>query len=137
MKVVTRYFCVPLLLLCFSANAQIQFSGIDVLHYTFRIGLNDQNDTIKGQAMVDIKFVTGVKTFQLNLVGPDAKGKGMLISSITEGAKSLSFSQDSDAVNISSKAKGGSLPGVYVSSSQQAADLVTFAFPFSAPPLMS
>jgi len=109
MKIATRYFCVPFLLLCFSANAQVQFPGIDVLHYTFRIGLNDQNDTIKGQATVNIKFLSDVSSFQLNLVKPDAKGKGMLVSSVAAHGKSLSFSQDSDVLTITSAAKEGSL----------------------------
>ena len=104
-----KYFCVAFLLFGFTANAQVQFPGIDVLHYTFRIGLNDQNDTIKGQATVNIKFLTDVKAFQLNLVKAGAKGKGMLVSSVAWHDKSLSFSQDSDVLTIAATAKAGSL----------------------------
>jgi aminopeptidase N len=103
-----KYWYVVLLPLSFSAKAQVQFPDIDVQHYTFRIVLNDQNDTIKGQATVDIKFLTGIKAFQLNLVKPGAKGKGMRVSSVTEQGKNISFSQDSDIVNINSIAKAGS-----------------------------
>lgn len=109
MKVITRYFGVSLLLFCFSANAQVQFTDIDVQHYNFRIGLNDQNDTIKGQATVTIKFLADTKAFQLNLVKRGMNGKGMLVSSVAAHDKSLAFSQDSDAATIVASAKAGSL----------------------------
>jgi len=89
-----------ILLCCFSAKAQLQFPAIDVQHYNFAIQLNDINDTIKGQATVKIKFLKYVDSFQLNLVKTNSAGKGMLVSAIREDAKSLSFSQDSDVVNI-------------------------------------
>jgi aminopeptidase N len=103
-----KIFTALALLFCFSANAQVQFAGIDVQHYTFRIALNDQNDTIKGQATVEIKFLNDLNAVTLNLVKPNGTGKGMLASSVTEHGKSLSFSQDSDVVNITSTAKAGS-----------------------------
>src|SRR3984957_1357556 len=109
MKMLLKYLLVALLMLCFSANAQVQFAGIDVQHYTFRIALNDQSDTIKGQATVDIKFLNDVKVIHLNLVKPNGAGKGMLVSSVTEQGKRLTFSQDSDVVNINATAKAGSL----------------------------
>ncbi len=109
MKSVFNYLWIALLPLCLSVNGQVQFAGVNVRHYTFRVALNDANDTIKGQATVDIKFVTDEKAFQLNLVKPGANGKGMLVSSVTERGKSVSFLQDSDVVNINSIAKAGSL----------------------------
>ena len=90
-----------ILLCCFSAKAQVQFPAIDVQHYNFAIQLNDANDTIKGQATVKIKFLKDADAFQLNLVKTNGDGKGMLVSAVKEDAKSLSFSQDSDVVNIS------------------------------------
>jgi aminopeptidase N len=109
MKVVNRYFCVSLLLLCFSANAQVQFPDIDVQHYVFRIGLSDQSDTIKGDATIQVKFTRDVSTFSLNLVRPGKDGKGMRISKITdEEGKSLAFSQDNDFFSVNTSAKKGS-----------------------------
>ena len=97
------------LLFCLSANAQVQIPGIDVQRYTFRISLNDQNDTLKGQATVDIKFTKNADAFRLNLVKTNTEGKGMVVSSVVEKGKTLAFSQDTDAVNITSQAKAGSL----------------------------
>jgi aminopeptidase N len=89
---------------CLSAKAQVSFPGIDIQHYNFSIRLNDENDTIKGQAIVKIKFLHNVKAFQLNLVKVNSKGKGMLVTAVTENGKNLSFSQDIDVVNISTAA---------------------------------
>lgn len=85
---------------CLSAKAQVSFPDLDVQHYNFSIRLNDENDTIKGQAIVKIKFLKDVNAFKLNLVKTNSKGKGMLVSAITEDGKNLSFSQDSDVVDI-------------------------------------
>ncbi|SDT64989.1 Peptidase family M1 [Mucilaginibacter mallensis] len=88
-----------------SVFAQTTFPGIDVQHYSFSIKLNDDNDTIKGQAAVTIKFLKNVSQVQLNLVKKNNTGKGMLVSSVTESGKNLSFAQDSDIVSIFSSAK--------------------------------
>jgi aminopeptidase N len=99
-----------LLMLClFSSKAQLQFPNIDVQHYTFNIALNDQNDTIKGQATIEIKFLNDANSFQLNLVKTNTSGKGMLVSNVTADGKAISFSQDSDVVNINSRVKTNSL----------------------------
>ena len=98
------------IVLCgFSAKAQTQFAAIDVQHYNFAIQLNEENDIIKGQATVSIKFLKDVSSFQLNLVKKNATGKGMLVSRITEEGRAITFSQDSDLVNINAIAKANSL----------------------------
>jgi aminopeptidase N len=101
-----RFFLiVSCFLITTTAFAQTTFKGIDVQHYSFAITLNDNNDTIKGQAAITIKFLQDVSPVQVNLVKKNSAGKGMLVSSVTENGKSLSFTQDSDVVNITSLAK--------------------------------
>jgi len=95
------FYCLPL-------QAQIQFPAIDVLHYNFAIRLNDGNDTIKGRATITIKFLKDVNSFQLNLVKTNSRGRGMIVSAVTENGENLSFSQDSDVVNITTVAKNNS-----------------------------
>jgi aminopeptidase N len=89
-----------LCLAAFSAKAQVPGSAIDVQHYTFALQLNDENNNIKGQATVAVKFIKDASFFSLNLVKKNSTGKGMLVSAITENGKSLKFEQDSDAVKI-------------------------------------
>ena len=100
------FFC-----LCFwlSANAQVQFPDIDVQHYTFNIGLNDHDDTIKGQAAIEVKFVNTVSSFKLNLVKPNEQGKGMLVTAVSEKGQGISFSQQYDVLNINARAKANTV----------------------------
>jgi len=102
------YVILVLILFVKAVFAQTPFPDIDVQHYTFSIILNDENDDIKGKAAVTINFLNDAAQFELNLVKKDNTGKGMLVSGVTEGGKSLRFAQDSDVVNIYSTAKGQS-----------------------------
>jgi aminopeptidase N len=102
------FYSLLLLAIAFNSKAQGQFPAIDVQHYTFSIQLNDANDTIRGKAVVELKFLKNVKSFQLNLVKTNSSGKGMLVSSVKERGKSILFSQDSDSIHISTPAKAGS-----------------------------
>jgi aminopeptidase N len=100
-------YCLLLLFVASISKAQVQFPAIDVQHYTFSIRLNDANDTIKGKAVVELKFLKNVKKFQLNLIKTNSSGKGMRVSSIKEHGKSILFSQDADIINIKTTAKAG------------------------------
>jgi aminopeptidase N len=97
-------FCFPILV-----HAQVPGSSIDVQHYTFALQLNDENNNIKGEATVEIKFLKDVNTFNLNLVKQNRAGKGMLVSAVKENGKAVQFAQDSDEININTTANVGSL----------------------------
>ena len=92
-----------------SLKAQSLQRGFDVQHYTFTIQLSDVNDTIKGQATVTIKALRDLTTLPFDLVKQNNKGKGMLVSSIKEGQKNISFVQDSAVVHIISSPLKNSL----------------------------
>ncbi|MBS1521316.1 MAG: M1 family metallopeptidase [Bacteroidetes bacterium] len=96
------------LLFCLSASAQSPGAVIDVQHYGFNIQLNDKNDTIKGQADVSLRYLKDAQSFQVNLVKQKTNGKGMLVSSITENGKPISFQQNADDITITDPAKAGS-----------------------------
>ena len=82
--------------------------AIDVQHYNFSLQLNDANDTIKGEATIRVKFLKGVNSFRLDLVKKNDKGRGMLVSAVTEEGKSVSFVQNSDNINIQAIANSDS-----------------------------
>jgi len=111
-----------LLLLSAAACAQVPGSSIDVQHYAFAIQLNDNNNNIKGEATVDIKFLKNANTFQLNLVKAQGSGMGMTVSAITENGKKVQFVQDSDAIKISTMAKANSLHSYTITYSGVPAD---------------
>ena len=102
------YFFLVLLLIAFAARSQTILPDFDVQHYNFAIQLTDKNDTIKGQATIDVKFLSDVKSFRLSLVKTNSKGKGMEVLGISENGKDISFAQDSSSVLISADIKTNS-----------------------------
>ena len=95
------------LLIGFSSKAQSPGAVIDVQHYGFTIRLNDQNDTIKGEANIAITYLKDATSFRIDLVNKNAEGKGMTVSRVTENGANLQFLQDADAVNITASGKSG------------------------------
>lgn len=95
------------LLIYSSAKAQSPGAIIDVQHYGYSIKLNDQNDTIKGEANISIIFLKDAGAFRLNLIKTKADGKGMLVSSVAENGAALHFQQDPDAIMIAAQGKSG------------------------------
>jgi aminopeptidase N len=103
-----KILSVSLLFIDVIARAQVPGATIDVQHYTFALQLNDNNNNIKGEATVAVKFLRDASFFTLNLVKKNAKGNGMTVSTITENGKNLKFEQDSDAVKIYTTVKAPS-----------------------------
>jgi aminopeptidase N len=101
------YFIAGLTLATLAANAQSPGAVIDVQHYGFHIQLSDATDIIKGKADISVRFLTTPGSFHINLVKKDAKGKGMTVSRVLENGKAIRFQQDSDVVNIYTKASEG------------------------------
>ncbi|MBV8390777.1 MAG: M1 family metallopeptidase [Mucilaginibacter sp.] len=101
------YLFIFCLFFCLSANAQSPGAAIDIQHYGFNIQINDKNDTIKGQAEISLRYLKDAGSFQINLVKQKADGKGMLVSSITENGKPLSFQQNAGDVTITADGKAG------------------------------
>jgi aminopeptidase N len=95
------------LLIGVPAYSQSPKAVIDVQHYGFNIQLNDKNDTIKGQADINLRYLKDAASFKLNLVKQKDGGKGMLVSGITENGKALSFQQNADDVIIATNGKAG------------------------------
>ncbi|HYE84807.1 MAG TPA: M1 family metallopeptidase [Vicinamibacterales bacterium] len=68
-----------------SADTYPRQTGIDVVHYVFRLGLTDTSDEITGEATVTVKFLRdGVVDLSLDLTSL-AAGKGMTVLSVRRG----------------------------------------------------
>lgn len=107
MRKITLYLF-PLLFIYVSVKAQSPDAIIDVQHYNFYIRLNDQNDTIKGKAALDVKFLKDAGSFSIKLVKQKVQGKGMLVNSVTENGANVSYQQGDDDLKITTPAKMGS-----------------------------
>jgi aminopeptidase N len=91
------------------AKAQPPGATIDVQHYTFALQLNDQNDIIKGQATVAVKFLKDSKSFHFDLIKKNSTGKGMEVAQVKESGKPVSFSQSDEKLTLSAAAKKNSI----------------------------
>jgi len=75
-------------------------TAIDVLHYEFRIGVTDLNDSISGAALITLAFKERSSQVSLDLYGPDGNGKGMTVRKVVEHATALDFTQVNNRVEI-------------------------------------
>ncbi|HEY8931318.1 MAG TPA: M1 family metallopeptidase [Mucilaginibacter sp.] len=121
------FFFVLGLMSCLTLKAQSP--TFDIQHYRFALQINDNNDTLKGQAKIRIKFLKNIDSFQLDLMkvngagdtasnagsthvrdneAKNTAGKGMLVSLVTEDGKNIAFSQDPEKLNIKTTATAGS-----------------------------
>ena len=97
----------PLLTLFLPAIAQPYNPTIDVQHYDFTLELSDSNNSIHGQAAITVLFKTDVTGFALDFTRRNDDGKGMTVSAIKEGDKSLRFTQNSNELLFHISAKSG------------------------------
>lgn len=82
--------------------------GVDILHYTFRLALDDESDVIVGMTSLKVRFLTdGVSQFQLDLVGKGAGAgaeggvtTGMSIESVLAMDQHRSFTHENNRVTI-------------------------------------
>ncbi|MGS0747663.1 M1 family metallopeptidase [Halpernia sp. GG3] len=99
-----KYFIVFLGLLCNSfLSAQLPTNGLDVKHYAFNISLNDNNNIIKGTAVITTGFSDNENNIVFDLVNKNPEGKGMTVLSVTKNNQILEFSQDAQHLIINDK----------------------------------
>ena len=95
--------------LCMGVQAQRNYShpSIDVLHYTFSLALNDENNMIKGEAIISVLFLQPVSGFDLDLVKKNNNGKGMTVTNVQENNVPVPFTQEEELIHIQSTARPG------------------------------
>ena len=74
--------------------------GVDVLHYVFRVTLHDENDTIEGEATIEVRLLEpSVRVLVLDL-GSESAGKGMTVSGVTTSDKPAKFEHKDDRLSV-------------------------------------
>jgi aminopeptidase N len=74
---------------------------IDALHYTFRVTLSDDTDSIAGDTTIDLRYLSnGVAGFELDLAGVGPDGKGMTVTGVVSGGAPLPFQHQHDRLRI-------------------------------------
>jgi aminopeptidase N len=77
--------------------------GVDVQQYVFALSLGDETDSIEGETTVEFRVLQdGLTTLSLDLVQPrpDAGGKGMTVSGVSERGAPARFEHANDRVTI-------------------------------------
>ena len=100
-------FCLLFTSTVVHAQRDDRFPAIDVLHYTFNLQLNDENNNIKGQAAVSIKFLQTIPSFDLDIVKKKNDGKGMIVKSVKENGNTVSFLQEVENIHVYTSAHAG------------------------------
>ncbi len=84
-------------------------AGVDVQHYTFRVGLGDDSDEVLGETTVSVRFAAeGVKELTLDLASA-SQGRGMTVESVTSDGKAVAFTHQENrlAMVVEPAAKAG------------------------------
>jgi aminopeptidase N len=77
--------------------------GIDAIHYSFRVTLRDDSDTITGETTVDFRFVqSGITTLFLDLTSASeaTEGKGMRVLNVTSDAGEVRWVHEGDRLSM-------------------------------------
>jgi aminopeptidase N len=77
--------------------------NIDILNYSFKIGLSDISDEIKGEATIDVHFLAeGISVLRFDLIKATTalSGKGMTVTSVLSNGTALQFRHDSNTLYI-------------------------------------
>ncbi len=83
-----------------SAQQKLYNPSIDVQHYRFDIKVSDDNDTLKGRAAITVRFTEKTGLVYLDLKNINDAGKGMVVNSVSENDRALSFSHHHDSLLI-------------------------------------
>jgi aminopeptidase N len=74
-------------------------TGVDAIHYVFRLTLSDESDTITGEATADVRFLRGGAQFSLDLASPNG-AKGMTVAEVNCGGVAAKYSHQDDRLTI-------------------------------------
>jgi len=77
-----------------------QTNPIDVQHYRFDLTLSDASDTLIGKATIAARLETASKVVTLDLANVQPSGKGMQVTSVTDGSTPLVYAHHNDKLMI-------------------------------------
>lgn len=75
--------------------------NVDILHYIFKIDLNDQNNELKGETTLKVKFKQSVANFSLDLINQKSNLQGMKVLAVKQkDGNVLNFTHQNDKLII-------------------------------------
>jgi aminopeptidase N len=96
-------------------NYNTQLNSLNVEHYKLSIDVNDQNDSIKAEMAVNLKFKKSIDLFYLDLFNRDSiSGKGMVVDSVYQNKIPVEFTHSNNKLQITPKHNFPNLPYTYL-----------------------
>ncbi|MEN9997469.1 MAG: hypothetical protein RI922_459 [Bacteroidota bacterium] len=86
-KLISAAFCVVIV------SVSAQNTSIDVTHYGLKIHLNDTSNRISVSEQIEFSWIDTTQLVQFDLESTQSTGKGMLVSSVFDQSKSISYKQ--------------------------------------------
>ena len=78
--------------------------NIDIINYSFKINLNDNDDIVSGITTIDLKIKTdSIKFIRLDLISIREDGKGMVVDYVKYNNFSVKFTHKNDVLLLSIK----------------------------------
>jgi aminopeptidase N len=84
----------------FTNNAFTQNSSIDVLHYALKIHVFDSTNSILVEEQIDFNWLDTLQSPMFDLESLNSRGKGMLVSAVTDHSSNVSFVQEGEQLKI-------------------------------------
>jgi hypothetical protein len=78
---------------CVMLSVSAQNTSIDVTHYGLKIHLNDTSNRISVTEQIEFSWIDTSQLVQFDLESTQSNGKGMLVSSVFDQSKSISYKQ--------------------------------------------
>lgn len=99
---VFRYLLFSVLLAWAGFSVAQRKSDIDILHYSFQLEIQDEQDEISGFATVRLQFqAPGIQEIHLDLIQKDPRtARGMQVTSITQASQPVSYSHSNNSLKL-------------------------------------
>ena len=88
-----------LLAVASAADTYPRQPGVDAVHYVFRLTVGDSSNRIAGETTITFRLAEGVREVVLDLTS-ETDGKGMAVSAVTIGGRSVPFRHAADRLLI-------------------------------------
>jgi aminopeptidase N len=74
--------------------------NVDIIHYCFRVQLNDSTDRIEGSADITFSLAKTTQELRLDLAGLNDKGAGMVVERVEAGGQTLLWHHENKRLGI-------------------------------------
>lgn len=90
----------PFLIVVLTTNAFSQNTSIDVLHYSLKIHVYDSTNSISVEEQIDFNWLDTLQSPMFDLESLNSRGKGMVVSAVTDHSSNVSFLQEGEKLKI-------------------------------------